>query len=168
MDDTPAVGELQPLAGLSGDTDCLFQRKPVVRSVLYQAFHIAATHKLSDHVGLVLFLSKVEHGDDVLVRTQAAHSLSLSLDARAGDLVQALGLDQGEGYLLVQEGVVGQVDLLLATLSQEMFDLVAAVGEGGGLIPSHCDSWTRFECSGMAGRRRRKTTRRPFRGSQES
>ena len=65
---------------------------------------------------------------------KASHGLSLAGDASAGDLVQALGLDQGEGYFPIQQGVLGQVDFLLATLAQEAFYLVAAVGEGGGLV----------------------------------
>ena len=51
---------------------------------------------------------------------------------RAG-LIQLLGLDQGEGHISIQDGIMGQVDLLLAAFSQELLDLVAAVGKGGGL-----------------------------------
>ena len=46
---------------------------------------------------------------------------------------QPLGLDQAEGDVAVQLGVVGQVDLVLAALAEELPDLVAAAGEGGGL-----------------------------------
>ena len=51
------------------------------------AFHIAATHQFGDHVGLVLFLSQVEHGDYVGVGAQAAHGLGFTLDAFAGRVV---------------------------------------------------------------------------------
>src|SRR5438128_2259409 len=46
--------------------------------------------------------------------------------------VKAFGLDQGEGDVAVEAGVVGEVDLLLAALAEELSDDVAAVGEGRG------------------------------------
>ena len=52
----------------------------------------------------------------------------------SGGLVQALSLYQREGHLQVQQCVVGQVDFLLAALSQDPFDLIAAVGEGRGMV----------------------------------
>ncbi len=61
----------------------------------------AAPHQLGDHVWLALVVTKVEHGDDVRVGAEAAHGLSLAGDACAGDFVQALGLDEGKGYLSV-------------------------------------------------------------------
>ena len=77
-------------------------------------------------------LPQVEHGDDVGVRAEAAHSLRLPLDSGTAGGVEAFGLDQGEGDLAVQQGIVGQIDLLLAALAQEPLDLVAAAGKGGG------------------------------------
>ena len=79
-------------------------------------------------------MTKVEHGDDVRMRAEAAHGLGLAGDAGAGDVVQALGFNQREGYFPVQQGVLGQIDPLLASLAQKTLDLVAAVGEGGGLV----------------------------------
>jgi len=67
------------------------------------------------------------------VGAEAAHGLGLAGDALAGRVVEAFGLDQGEGHIAVELGVVGQVDALLATLTEEALDFVAAVGEGGGL-----------------------------------
>ncbi len=64
---------------------------------------------------------------------EPSHGLGLSGDALAAHVVQALGLDEGEGDVAVQEGVVGQVDPLLAALAQEPLHLIAAVREGGGL-----------------------------------
>ncbi len=63
-------------------------------------------------------MAQVEDSYYVRVGSQTAHGLGLSLNARAGGLVQPLGFDQGEGHLPVQQGVVGQVNPLLATLSQ--------------------------------------------------
>jgi hypothetical protein len=86
-----------------------------------------------DHVGLVVVASKVVDGHDVGVVAEPAHGLGLSHDAGAGDLVEAIGLDQGEGNVSIEDGVVGQEDLLLAALAQEPLDHVAAIGEGCGL-----------------------------------
>ena len=130
VDDAPAVGELQTAAGFFGDVDGLLQRKAVVSGVFDDSFHVATTHQLGDHVGLIRFLTKVEHGDDVRMGAEAAHGLGLAGDAAAGDIVQALGLDQSEGYFPVQQGILGQVDSLFATFAQEALYLVAAVGEG--------------------------------------
>ena len=65
---------------------------------------------------------------------ETPHGLGFSGEARAGDLIQALGLDQSKGHLSVQQGILGQVDSLLTSLSLEALDLVPAVGEGGRLI----------------------------------
>ena len=48
--------------------------------------------------------------------------------------VPALGLDESEGYFPVEQGVLGQVDPLLAALAKEAFDLIATIGERGGLL----------------------------------
>ena len=61
---------------------------------------------------------------------EAAHGLGLSGDADAGGRVQPLGLDDGQGYVAVEDGVVGPVDALLAALAEEVPHLVAAGGEG--------------------------------------
>ena len=129
VDDAPAVGKLQASAGLLGDLDCLLQGKPVVCGIIYQTLYIASAHELGDHVGLALVLAQVENGDDMGVGAQPAHGLGFSGYAGAAGLVQALGLDQGEGHLPVQCRVVGLVNPLLAAFAQEPFNLVAAVGE---------------------------------------
>ncbi len=78
-------------------------------------------------------VSQVEHGDDVGVGAEAAHGLGFASDPCARDFVQPLSLDKSEGYLSVKKGVLGQVDFFPAALAQEALDLVAAIGEGGGL-----------------------------------
>jgi len=55
--------------------------------------------------------------------------LGFTLDPYSGGFIQTVGFDQGEGYFPVQRGVVGQVDHFFATLPQEPFDLVPAIGE---------------------------------------
>jgi hypothetical protein len=42
-------------------------------------------------------------------------------------VVQAFGLDQGKGHFTVQEGIIGQLDFILAAFPQEMLDLVTAI-----------------------------------------
>ena len=51
------------------------------------------------------------------MRAEAAHGLGFSGDPGAGDVVQALGLNESKGHLPVQQGVLGQVDLPLAASS---------------------------------------------------
>ena len=107
MHDSPRVGELQPPASFLGDVNGLLQGEAVVGSVFNDPFNIAATHEFGDHVRLVLLLAQVEHGDDVGMGTEPTHGLGFTSDTGAGDLVQALGLDQGEGYFTVQQGILG-------------------------------------------------------------
>ncbi len=66
-----------------------------------------------------------------------------ALGTRSRGIIQALGLDQGESHLPVQQGVVGQVDLLLPAFAQEALHLVSAISEGGGLGWSGSSSWRR-------------------------
>ena len=105
----------------------------MVGGVFDQSFHVAAAHDLGNHVGLYTFLTQIENRDDVWMGAQPAHCLGFPLDAAAGGVVQAFGLNLGKGHIPVECGVVGQEDLLLATLSQEAFYLVAAIGKGRGL-----------------------------------
>ncbi len=83
---------------------------------------------------------------------QAAHCLSLSGDADAGGWVKALGLDDGKGYIAVEDGVVGPVDSLLASLAEKVLDLVAAVGEGGGVMGAMARCGRFLRRSRLAGR----------------
>ena len=134
VDDAPAVGELQATTGLHGDVDGLVQGQSVVVGLVDDSFNVAPAHQLCDHVWLVLLLPKVEYCNDVLVGTQAPHGLSLSLNAAAAGFVQTLGLDQGKSHLPVQQCVVGQIDLLFSAFTEKTLDLVAAIGEGSGLV----------------------------------
>ena len=136
MDYATTVGKLQTPAGFNRDIDGLVKSKAVVCGILDQPLDIAAAHKLGDHVGLVLFLTQIEDSDDVGVGAEPAHGLGLPRYAAAASFVKALGLNQGEGYFTVQQGVVGQVDFLLTALAQEPLDLVTADPEGGGRLRS--------------------------------
>ena len=44
-----------------------------------------------------------------------------------GGMVEALGLDHGQGHVVVEDAVMGQVDALLSALSQELLYLIATV-----------------------------------------
>src|SRR6266496_3932984 len=128
MHDAMCVGELQASADLSADLQGSFQRWPMFRSVLNQALDISAAHQFGDDVGLAARLfAQIEHGNNVWLSAQTAHRLGLPLDAVAADLVQAVGLDQSEGDVAIEQRVVGKVDALLATLAQEAFDGIAAI-----------------------------------------
>jgi len=78
------------------------------------------------------FFAEVEDGDDVGVGAEAAHGLGLAGDAVASGVVQAVGLNQGEGDVAVEEGVVGEEDAFFAALAEEALDGVTAVGERRG------------------------------------
>ncbi len=54
----------------------------------------------------------------------------------SGYLTISPGLDQGKGYIAVQEGVGSQVDFLLAAFAGKTFNLVAPVGKGGCWVDS--------------------------------
>ena len=51
----------------------------MVFGVFDDSFNVAAAHKLGDHVGLALFFSQVEDGDDVGMGAQPAHGLRFTL-----------------------------------------------------------------------------------------
>ena len=74
--------------------------------------------------------AQVEDGDYVGVGTQPAHGLGFPLYAFTRGVIKTLSLYQSEGNFPVQQRVLGQVDFLLAALSLEPLDLVAATGKG--------------------------------------
>ena len=126
------VGVTERLADLLGDAQGSGQGRAVLRRLLDQPLDVAAAHELADQVRLAVLLAHVVDGDDVRVPAEAAHDSGLAVDALDADLVEALGLDQREGDIAVEQRVVGQIDLLLAAFAQEAFDLIAAIREGGG------------------------------------
>ncbi len=134
MDDPLGVGELQTPARLRCYGHGLLKGQPVLRSVLQHTLHVSAAHQLGDHERLSVVVSQVEHRDDVGVGAQSAHGLGLPVDTGHPYDVQTLGLYQGEGYVPVQQVVVGQVHHLLAALAQEPLHLVPPIGEGGGRL----------------------------------
>jgi hypothetical protein len=64
-------------------------------------------------------LTGVEDSHDVRVVAEATHRLCLTLDARQPGLVQPFRLNDSEGDVAIQFGVVGEVDALAAALSEK-------------------------------------------------
>ena len=60
---------------------------------------------------------------------KASHGLGLSGDTGSGDVVETFCLDNGQGYVPVQDAVMGQIDFLLTAFPQETFNLVTDIGE---------------------------------------
>jgi len=65
------------------------------------------------------------------VVAESPHRTGFAGEAGSAGVIQSLGLDEGKGYVTVKECIVDKVDLLLAAFTQQFFDLIAAIGEGG-------------------------------------
>jgi len=61
------------------------------------------------------------------------HRPSFTVDTGSRGVIKFLGLNESKGHITVKWGVMDEVDLLLATLAQELLDLVTATGKRGGL-----------------------------------
>ena len=61
------------------------------------------------------------------------NAIATEVEQMMGGLVQTLGLDQSEGHVTVEEGVVTEVDALLAALAEKPLDLVPAPNERRGI-----------------------------------
>jgi len=122
------VGVLEGVAELGGDRERLVDIEP--------RFEVAAAHVLAHDVGLAVLLAGVVDGDDARVIAEAPHRLGLAAHADAAGLVEALGLDQGQGDVAVEPLVAREVDALLGAFSEQALHLVAAGGKrarGAGL-----------------------------------
>ena len=90
---------------------------------------VAAAHQLGDDERRAALLADVEDRDEVGVRAEAAHRLRLARDALAPHVVEAVGLDQRERDVAVEQLVVREEDALLPALAEEPAHVVAAGGE---------------------------------------
>jgi len=71
--------------------------------------------------------------NDVGMVSETSHGPGFPGDTASSSVIQFLRLDEGKGHISIKERIMDEVDLLLATLTQEFLDLVAAIGKGGGL-----------------------------------
>jgi hypothetical protein len=123
------MGIVERLANLVGDAERFFQGESVLGSLLDKTFYITTTHQLTYQVRLPSLIADVIKADHVRVVAEAAHELGLLLDPCNANLVEPVGLDQGEGDVTVEQGVVYEIDPLLAALTQEAFDFVPTIDE---------------------------------------
>ena len=79
---------------------------------------------------IAAFLTDVVDRDEVGMWPQPGHRLRLAHDSFAGQLVQAVRSDLGEGHVAVEGRVVGQEDPFPPAFAEEPFDSVAAGDEG--------------------------------------
>ena len=77
-------------------------------------------------------IAHVVNTHDIGMIPETTHRLGLPGDTHAGSLVEMLRLDKGEGDVSIKYRIMGKVDLLLPSLTQELLHVIAAVGEGGG------------------------------------
>jgi hypothetical protein len=99
------------------------------RRKLRKPFYVTPAHQLLYEVGLLRTVgadvfADVVDGHNVLVG-EATHRLRLAHDPLATNIVEALGLDEREGDVAVEQRVVREEDSRLATLAQEAPDMVA-------------------------------------------
>jgi hypothetical protein len=73
------------------------------------------------------------YGHDIGMVAKPAHDLGFPAEAQASTIIQFLGFYQSKGHIPVQHLIMDKVDLLLASLPEELLDLITAIGKGGGL-----------------------------------
>jgi hypothetical protein len=78
-------------------------------------------------------LTYIVDSNNVGMVAEPAHCSSFAVHTGSRGVIQFLGFDEGKGHITVKEGVMGEVDLLLAPLTKEFLHLVTATGKGGGL-----------------------------------
>src|SRR4030042_1802419 len=104
----------------------------MLRGFLNQAFDIATRHDRDNNVGLSFVVTQIMDSDYVRVVTESPHRPGFAADAGSGGIIQLLGLDEGKGHITVKERIMGEVDLLLATLPEELLHLITAIDKGSG------------------------------------
>ncbi len=73
------------------------------------------------------------NGHDVVVGSELSHNLCFPHHPLLGILIQSLCLYKGEGYISVENCVVGQVDLLPSPFAKELLNRVTSLVKGGGV-----------------------------------
>ncbi len=126
------MGVRERLGGGDPIMQYVANRKLAVGGALDQVVEGAAGHVLGDDVRLAIVLAKIKHGDDVGMAAQPSHGLGLTQDAAAAVLVEAVDLDHGDRNFTIEARVLGELDLLAASFTEELAHLVAAVHQGLG------------------------------------
>jgi len=67
------------------------------------------------------------------VVAEPPHGTGFASDAGSACVIQFLSFDEAKGHIPVNEGVMDEVDSLLAALTQEFLDLISAISKGGGI-----------------------------------
>jgi hypothetical protein len=133
VNDSLRVREYEPVCNSFSNADRLIERQAMIGGLPDQIFHIAAREQRQDHERLPLIFAEVVNSDDVGVIAEASHGLGFAPDARAGVFIQLFDFDPGKGDVAVEHGIVNVVDSLLAPLTEQLPDLVAACSEGNRL-----------------------------------
>ena len=135
---------------------------------------MSPAHQLLDEIRLLCtgsadVLADVIDADDVLVR-EAAHRLRLAHDPLAAYLVKALGLDQREGDIAVEQGVVGQEDAscrprrgtgAFCSGHRRTIRVAEADVSGCSIISGPVSGWDGVEPSDASARAARAIVRKP-------
>src|SRR5262249_8257289 len=130
VDHAPRMGVLEGAADLLADAQHLVDRQALAFGPPEGVLDGAAGHELADDVDLPAVVAHVVHGGDVGMITESPHGARLPLHAAAPGLVEPLGLDDRDGDVAFEAGIVGEVDALLGSLAEEPSHLVAAGGQG--------------------------------------
>jgi hypothetical protein len=133
MDNSFGVGELQTTADGLRNSDCLVDGQAMLRGLLNQTLHITTGHDRDNDIGLSFMLTYIVDSHNVGMVAKPTHCSSFAVDTGSRGVIQFFGFDEGKGHITVQKGIMGEVDLLLATLAQEFLDLVAAIRKRGRL-----------------------------------
>ena len=129
VDHAVLVRVTQGTCHLGGEAQGSRRIEPAVGSAANQLGERPAVHELLHDARLALFVDDVMHGDDVWVRTEAAHGLRFAAHARQPGIIEPFGLDHRNGDVAIQPAVMRLVDALLRALAQEPLHLVAASGK---------------------------------------
>ena len=124
MNNAFGVGKGQALRSLCRYPDGLLQRQRSV-CIFDEFFNVTTAHDRLHHVRISVFFAQVIDRHDAGVCSHPAHGLRFSSHPLPTYFIQALGLDDCKSNVTVQDGVVGEVDLLLAAFTEEPGDGVA-------------------------------------------
>ena len=132
MDDAALVRVLERAADVVGDAQRVPEREPVRRRRVQHPADVPARHVLADDVGLRALFADVVDGDDVRMVAERTHRANLGAQPGQAGLVEILDLDQRDGNVAIEKGVVCKIDTFLGTFAERPHDPVSAASERGG------------------------------------